>query len=276
MQRWLIITVGVAVLATGSVRVRARADDAATTQPAIDELLPMTETVTPAVANAAPSTDIAPSPSVAPAAAASLSDSAAAANAPMSLPSAASQPSDDAPVVEPAPPPADAASTAPKQFMGLDTLSADVTMEGRLERRDVRTRYGGWLDRPFNQTNRRQLLQESIGLQSTGWFADPRTLTYDALFRGGLSQEQYDESVPGPDRHNDPNGEVLQYDLRLTALPAGKVSASAFASQLDDRIPRPFLPSLDRRRNLQRYGYEVYAVFHDNKLLQQQYAQRLH
>lgn len=180
----------------------------------------------------------------------------------MSLPAATSQPTDDAPVVEPVPPSADAATTAPKQFMGLDTLSADISMEGRLERREVRTRYGGWLDRPYNQTNRRQLLQESIGLQSTGWFADPRTLTYDAMFRGGLSQEQYDESVPGPDRHNDPNGEVLQYDLRLTALPAGKVSASAFASQLDDRIPRPFLPSLNRRRN--RWGAQI--NYNDAKL----------
>ncbi|MCH7873174.1 MAG: hypothetical protein IID33_15880, partial [Planctomycetes bacterium] len=59
-----------------------------------------------------------------------------------------------------------------------------------------------------------------------------------------------------------PDGQILEYDFHLDVFPAGKLSGNVYASELDDRIPRPFLPSLDRRR--ERWGAGLF--FNDPKL----------
>ncbi len=136
--------------------------------------------------------------------------------------------------------------------MSIEELSVNLGFESGLERRTVRTDRLG-LRRPrFAQTDRSYTFQETLGLESRGNLIDERTILYDVAATWGLSQERFKESKPGLNLTSEPDGTILEYDVALQAFPAGKVSANAFASQLDDRLPRPFLPSLDRRR--ERYG----------------------
>lgn len=158
--------------------------------------------------------------------------------------------------------PADAFSAPRRGALSLDELTAELGFESELERRTVRTDSFG-LGRPrFDQRNRTYRFEEVLGLTARGSMVNERTLLYDAMVRLGLSQERNKENGPGLDRSTGPDGTILEYDLRLKAFPAGRVSVDAYASQLDDRLPRPFLPSLDRRR--ERYGAGL--TFNDPKL----------
>lgn len=96
---------------------------------------------------------------------------------------------------------------------------------------------------------------ETIGMRAAGNIGGERVFRYQFDVRGGLSQERYHESRPGADLHNDPHGAIFEYDVRGTLFPAGKISANVFALNREDRVPRRFLPSLDRRR--ERYGVEL-------------------
>lgn len=150
----------------------------------------------------------------------------------------------------------------PKGPLSIDELSVNLGFEAGAEHRTVRTDPLGFRRPRYAQKNRQYRLEETLGLESRGSLIDERVLQYDAMFRWGLSQEWYEEGRPGPDLKKSPDGQLLEYDLRFQLFPAGKISAEFFASQLDDRIARPFLPSQDRRR--ERYGASL--SFNDPKL----------
>lgn len=152
----------------------------------------------------------------------------------------------------------------PSRFMSIDELTADIGFEAELMKRTVRTDSMGPGRPRFAQTNKEYRFQETMGLTGSGNIVSERVLLYDAMIRGGLSQERYTEDGHGLffDKAESPNGTIFEYDLRLQAFPQGKVSGTGYASQLDDRIPRPFLPSLDRTR--ETYGAGLF--FNDPKL----------
>ncbi len=147
-------------------------------------------------------------------------------------------------------------ATKKKPALALDEFSAFLGFEAEAEKRTVRTDSRGLYNPRFAQTNKQYRFEETIGFEGRGSIIDERVLTYDAFARFGLSQERYTEDRPGPDEVRTPDGTILEYDLNFNILPRGKISANVFASQLDDRIPRPFLPSLDRRR--ERYGTGIF------------------
>lgn len=161
---------------------------------------------------------------------------------------------------QPAAPPLLLAPSGP--ILRFEELTFELGFEGELRRRrgvaearrPVRARY--------RQTNDDWRFEETLGLRTRGEVLGERFLLYDTSVRWGLSQESFRERRPGPDRFESEDGFVLEYDARVALLPAGRISAVAIASQLDDRVPRPFLPSLDRRR--ERYGGEI--LFHDRIL----------
>lgn len=156
-----------------------------------------------------------------------------------------------------------ARTRSPKSFMSIDDLSLELGVGVEGGRRTVRTDRTDWWDRrAYGQRDESVRVDETLGLQGSGSIVSDRLIKYEVMTRGGLSQGSYHESRPGPDLSESPHGQLLEYDLRLQALPAGKVSVNAFASKLDDRIPRPFLPSLDRSR--ERYGAEL--TYNDAKL----------
>jgi len=143
--------------------------------------------------------------------------------------------------------------------MSLDEFSMSLGFNFEAERRSVQTQPLSLRSGRFGQTNRRFRLEEFVGFEGRGWIYDERVLQYDAMLRVGLSQERFEESRPGRNQSTGPDGSLLEYDIRLNLFPAGRISATAYASQLDDRVQRPFLPSLDRRR--ERYGANV--VYND-------------
>lgn len=150
------------------------------------------------------------------------------------------------------------------RFMSIEELTADVGFESELQSRTVRTDSLGWGRPRFAQRNKQYRFQETLGLTGRGSLIDERVLLYDAMIRGGLSQERFTEDSSSLffDKGSSPNGTIFEYDLRLQAFPVGKVSGSGYASKLDDRIPRPFLPSLDRTR--EKYGAGLF--YNDPKL----------
>lgn len=158
----------------------------------------------------------------------------------------------------------DGSPRATPGFMSLDELTAVLGFDSEMQRRTVRTDNLGPGRPRFDQTNKEYRFEETLGLSGRGNLFGERVLLYDAMIRGGLSQERFTESGSGVffDQSKTPDGNIFEYDLRLHALPAGKVSATGYASQLDDRIPRPFLPSLDRTR--EKYGAGLF--YNDPKL----------
>lgn len=159
--------------------------------------------------------------------------------------------------------PEDAARSRPP-VITVDNLSIGLDFEAEYQRRTVRTDAAGQRRPRFDQDNRQSRFEETLSLSADGNILGERVLLYDAMIRGGLAQDRFDESAPGFqfDEGTSPSGAIFEYDLRLQAFPAGKVSATGYASQLDDRIPRPFLPTLDRTR--ERYGAGLF--YNDPKL----------
>ncbi len=147
-------------------------------------------------------------------------------------------------------------------LMRFEELTLDIGYDASYLRRSVRTDGAGRGPRGFEQRNTAQRMFETVGLRGLGDIGGERFLRYQFDLRGGFIQERYDETRPGPDLSNDPNGSLLQYDARATLFPAGKLSANFAATKLNDRLPRPFLPSLDRNR--ERYLTEL--LFNDRVL----------
>ncbi len=139
--------------------------------------------------------------------------------------------------------------------MSLDNLSLNLGFEGSFDERAVRSRSAQGPRRTTRQINQATRLEETLGLESSGHIVGEDVLLFDVAADWGLSQEWYTETGAGPDRHDRTHGDLLNYDLSLTAFPRGKVTATGFAQKLDSRVPRMFLPSLDR--SLNRYGGEV-------------------
>jgi len=157
---------------------------------------------------------------------------------------------------------AESAQPVQKNYFALNELTAVLGVEGSAQRRTVRTDANSFNFSSFGRRERITRLEETLGLEGSGFIFDERVLQFDAMVQLGLSQERYDVTRTGRNDSTRPDGTLMEYDLRLRAFPAGKVSATAGASQLDDRLPRPFLPSLDRRR--ERYGVELF--YNDAKL----------
>lgn len=159
------------------------------------------------------------------------------------------------PAVEPAAP---AEPPRPLVPLTLRELMLELGFEASFDRRAVRydRAQSGWDSRLEKQTNRATRLEETLGLRSSGTLFDEKFALFDIAALYGLTQSWYAEARPGPDRHEDPHGSVLEYDLNLTLFPRGRISANAYAQRLDSRVPRSFLPSLDR--TLERYGGGVF------------------
>lgn len=146
----------------------------------------------------------------------------------------------------------------------FDELIFDIGFDAEWQRRQTITNVREPTLFPYRdrQTNSLRRLEETAGLRGSGYIADERFMRYEFDLRGGFSQETYRESRPGPDLRDSPNGDLFQYDARATIFPAGKLSANVFALKQDDRVPRMFLPSLERQR--ERYGAEL--VYSDRVL----------
>lgn len=156
-----------------------------------------------------------------------------------------------------------AAGSGPREaWLRLDELTLDLGLNADFRRREVVRDYpgiNGYRDRQENSLKR---FQETMGMKSEGVLFGERVAQYALSARYGLLQEEYREHRLGPDLHQYPDGDLLEYDGRLTLFPAGRLTATGYASKLQDRIPRPFLPSLDRQR--ERYGADL--VFSDATL----------
>ncbi len=170
----------------------------------------------------------------------------------------ASQP---APAAEPVP--ASQPTTAPapakplKSLLDFSELWLDLGAAAAYDERSVTYPRRGARQPPDRQFNRATRFEETVGLRTQGAVVDPKYATFDVSALWGLTQERYAEHRPGRDRHDSPNGDVLQYDLSFNLLPRGKVSGTVFASQTDSRVPRAFLPSLDK--TIERYGASVFV-----------------
>ena len=162
----------------------------------------------------------------------------------------------ETPATQPAPAEANTPPTAPAArppLLDFDSLSFELGVEGTYDRHKVRSH--GYRQ-SYRQTDRAWSLEETLGLRGSGALVDEKIATFDFDIDGGFSQQWFRESRRGPDLRENPHGDLLQYDLSLMLLPRGKVSARAFATRLDSRVPRAFQPSLDR--TLERYGAEVF------------------
>ncbi len=175
---------------------------------------------------------------------------------------ATSQPSTEFPQPQPsAEPPVP--ETARRNFT-VRELTLDLGFEAEFRQRKITQDYRAFLPNRYRQTNEYRRFEETIGLRGSGDILSERFARYQFMVQGGLFQESTDENRPGRDLHANPTGEVLQYDAHVTLFPAGKITANLLASQLDDRVPRLFLPSLERRR--ERYGIEL--LYNDRVLPQ--------
>lgn len=170
------------------------------------------------------------------------------------------QPADPLAASQPAPPAAPAGPREP--WLRLDELTLDLGLDAELRRREVVRDYSGLNGYRDRQENSLKRFQETMGMKSEGVLFGERIAQYSLNARYRFVQEEYTEQRFGPDLHQDPDGDLLEYDGRITLLPAGKLTATGYASKLQDRIPRPFLPSLDRQR--ERYGADL--VFNDATL----------
>ncbi len=180
------------------------------------------------------------------------------------------QPATDPPASQPAEtaaldaPPVDAAPAGPAlldpnwldgRVFKFDELSFDLGFDAEFRKRRVIQDTPGRWGRRWDQTNEYRKIEETLGAKGAGSLLGERFINYDFAFRTGFSQDYFREARPGPDQSEYTSGFLLDYDVRATMFPAGKITANAFASHLRDRVPRMFLPSLDRTR--ERYGGEI-------------------
>lgn len=168
----------------------------------------------------------------------------------------ASRPADSTPDAENDNLARDRAQAVRRQQSQLRELTAELGFDSRGEYRNVASDNRGFLGGRSSQTDRIWRFEESVGLHGEGSLIDDRVMRYDATARWGLRQSMFRESGSGRDLDENPSGTLLEYDVKASLFPAGKLSGNVFASQLFDRLPREFQPSLDRTR--ERYGAGVY------------------
>lgn len=158
-----------------------------------------------------------------------------------------------APAAEPPPPPA----PPPRDGMfDLRYFGMDLGFEATYDQQRTAFETGQRWRSVWRQTNRAMRLEETVGLEAQGALIDEKLLTFDLGARWGLSQERFWETRPGRDLYQSPDGHLLEYDAKFTLFPRGKISVSGYALREDSRLPRAFLPSLDR--SLERYGLSVF------------------
>lgn len=145
--------------------------------------------------------------------------------------------------------------------MSLRNLSLELGFEASYDERSVRTKSPAFPLPRTRQINQSRRFEETLGLRASGDVGGEDLVLFDVGADLGLSQEWYSELGQWPNRERHSHGDLLEYDVRMTALPRGKVSADGYAQKLDSRVPRMFLPSLDR--TLERYGGDV--LFNDSK-----------
>ncbi len=162
----------------------------------------------------------------------------------------------------PTAPPTAAKPVTPRSLLDFDEFTFELGFEGSYDQLSTRYDADTSLRRSYQQTNRARRFEETVGLRTSGTLLDPRLLLFDITGRWGLSQESFSEARPGPNLREHSHGSLLEYDVALTLLPQGKLSAVGYAQQLDSRVPRAFQPSLERTR--ERYGGEV--RFNDPRL----------
>ncbi len=149
------------------------------------------------------------------------------------------------------------------QLLSLQTLMLELGFETAYDEQSARS---ASRDPParwtFRQTRRTLRLEETAGLQADGVLFGEEWVRFNAGARWGLGQERHRQSGWGLEDSADPHGQLLEYNADFTFFPHGKLSGSALAERRTDRVPRTFLPSLDRSR--ERYGAGLY--FNDAKL----------
>jgi len=177
--------------------------------------------------------------------------SAGAAQTPATQPASAAEP---APTSQPTTAPAPAKPL--KSLLDFDELWLELGAEAAYDERAVTVPRRGLRQPPGRQFNRATRFEETVGLRTRGAVVDPKYALFDVSALWGLTQERFTEQRPGRDRHAAPDGDVLRYDLSLDLLPRGKLSGTVFAARLDSRVPRPFLPSLDK--STERYGASLF------------------
>src|SRR5262245_44518372 len=163
---------------------------------------------------------------------------------------------------QPAEPPSDEPPPAPASprygsLFHFEELSLEAGFEADWQHRNTYTDTHG---RPYimnrdRQQDRMTRFEETLGLGGAGDIVNDRTLRYQFDILGGFSQESFSESRPGRDLSESPHGDLLEYNAQATLFPAGRIAANFFALKQDDRVPRMFLPSLERQR--ERYAADV-------------------
>jgi hypothetical protein len=143
-------------------------------------------------------------------------------------------------------------------FFVLDELTAELEFESALMRREIETDRG--LSR--DQKDKHQRFEEIVGIRGEGVLGGERFLLHRFMVRGGLSQNRFVEEGFTGDVSRRPSGGLFEYDFGLNLFPEGKISLVASGSRLDSRIPRPFLPSLDRTRE----RYDIGLFYRDRTL----------
>ena len=146
-------------------------------------------------------------------------------------------------------------SREPGRVLTVDELRFGLGFEGDWRRRLTRTQLDGLFSRVERQRDSYRSLQEYAEVESAGNILNERFLRYQFRFDYGLSQDAYTEQGPRLDLSDDSQGDLVRYDARVTLFPAGRVTANLGARRLDERVPRLFLPSLDRVR--EEYTAEV-------------------
>jgi hypothetical protein len=150
------------------------------------------------------------------------------------------------------------AATRRLRPLDLHYLALELGFESSYDLRDVKYPYttNNLFPRTAHQRDQAWRFEETLGVAAEGALLDERIAQFDLMARYGLSQEGYTETGPGRNLSQQPHGDLLEYDINLNLLPRGVVSGNAYAQRLTSRVPRAFLPSLDR--SLERYGGGIY------------------
>jgi hypothetical protein len=150
------------------------------------------------------------------------------------------------------------AERRPLRPLDLRYLALELGFEAAYDVRDVKYRYvpDNLFPRTAHQRDRAWQFDETLGVSAEGALFDERIAQFDLFAQYGLSQAGFTETGPGRNLSSEPHGDLLQYDINLNLLPRGVISGNVYAQRLTSRVPRMFLPSLDR--SLERYGGGLY------------------
>jgi hypothetical protein len=127
----------------------------------------------------------------------------------------------------------------------LNATELLLELEASYERRRVGSEEPG----TYSQRNRDSMFEESVSLRLGGDIVDPLLVDWNAYLKLGLIQERFHERIGRFDQTDSDTGVLLEYDISLNFLSSKPFSATAYARQGRDRIPRRFLPSLLEERS---------------------------